>query len=94
MRVSAGGKTMAQEILETITRFVTEILLRRGINAQPFPDTSLVDSGMLDSSSIVTLVGNIEKVFGVSISMADLTVDNFDTIELIGEFIGLKLATK
>ena len=85
---------MSQEIHETVTQFIIEILLRRGIKPQPSPDTSLVDSGLIDSSSIVMLVGKLEKAFGISISMGDLTVDNFDTIQLIGEFVRLKLAAE
>jgi acyl carrier protein len=51
---------------------------------------SLVDSGMIDSLSIVTFVGRLESAFGISVSMADMTLDNFDTIERITAMVKAK----
>ena len=82
---------MTNDIQKTITQFVTEILLQRGITAVPSPDTSLIDSGMIDSLSVVTFVGRLEEAFDVTITMADMTLDNFDNIQLICELIRSKL---
>lgn len=81
---------MTNDIQETITQFVTAMLLQRGIEAKPSPDTSLVDSGMIDSLSVVTFVGQLEDAFNITISMADMTLDNFDTIQLICDFVRSK----
>ena len=78
---------MTEDIQATVTKLVTDALLQRGIKAQPTPDMSLIDSGLLDSLIIVTFVGQLEKAFGVSISMADMTIDNFDNILLISAFV-------
>ncbi|MBP9009716.1 MAG: acyl carrier protein [Smithellaceae bacterium] len=83
---------MTKKIEETVTQFVTEMLLERGIKAKPSPDTSLIDSGMIDSLSVVTFVGQLENAFGITISMADMTLDNFDTIQFICDFIKSKLS--
>jgi acyl carrier protein len=82
---------MADDILNTVTRYVTETLDReRGLTLTPEPDMSLVDSGMIDSLSIVTFVGRLESAFGISVSMADMTLDNFDTIERITAMVKAK----
>jgi acyl carrier protein len=81
---------MTKDIQETITQFVTEILLQRGITAKPSPDTSLIDSGMIDSLSVVTFVGQLEVAFDITISMADMTLDNFDNIQLICDLVRSK----
>lgn len=83
---------MTKDIQETITQFITAMLLERGIKAKPSPDTSLVDSGMIDSLSVVTFVGQLETEFGITITMADMTLDNFDTIQLICDFVKSRLA--
>lgn len=85
---------MTKDIQETITKFITEILLKRGIKAEPSPDTSLVDSGMIDSLSVVTFVRRLEDAFDIEVTMTDMTLDNFDTIQLICDFIRRKLAGK
>ena len=81
---------MAEDIQEIITRFVSEMLLERGITATPSPDTSLIDSGLIDSTSVVTFVGQLEEAFGITITMADMTLDNFDNILLISELVRSK----
>jgi acyl carrier protein len=81
---------MAENIQETITQLLTDILLTSGISETPSQDMSLIDSGLLDSLNIVTFVGKLEKVFGISVSMSDMTMDNFDKIEFICELVKSK----
>ena len=81
---------MAEDIQETITQMLADMLLTKGISIKPSPDISLIDSGMLDSLSIVTFVGQLEKAFDIEISMADMTLDNFDNIQLICELVRSK----
>jgi len=81
---------MPRELQETVTQFVTQILLQRGIEIMPSADTSLIDSGMIDSLSVVTFVAQLEKQFDITISMGDMTLDNFDNIQLICDFVRSK----
>ena len=82
---------MAQDIQRIVTQCVADALRRdRGITDDPAPDMSLVDSGLLDSLSIVTFVGQLETKFGITISMSDMTLDNFDNIRLISELVTSK----
>jgi acyl carrier protein len=82
---------MAEDTQVIVTQCVADALRRnRGITDQPSPDLSLVESGLLDSLSIVTFVGQLEARFGITISMSDMTLDNFDNIRLISEFVESK----
>ena len=82
---------MTDEILAKVSGQVAETLQReRGIDITPEPGMSLVDSGMLDSLSIITFVGRLESAFGISVSMADMTLENFDTIERITAMVKAK----
>lgn len=46
-------------------------------------DESLLDSGLLDSASILELVGFLESRFAVEIPDEELIPENFDTINAI-----------
>jgi acyl carrier protein len=82
---------MADDIQNTVTQCVADALRReRGITGEVSPDMSLVDSGLLDSLSIVTFVGQLETKFDISISMSDMTLDNFDNISRISELVRSK----
>lgn len=81
---------MAEDIQESVTQLVAEALLQRGLKIQPTQDMSLIDSGLLDSLIIITFVGQLETAFGITISMADMTLDNFDKIEFICELVKSK----
>ncbi len=70
--------------LEDFRQFLTEL----GVDSEEVqPDTPLFSSGLIDSFSLVVLMTFIEKSGGVSISPADVTLENFDSVERILEFI-------
>ena len=46
-----------------------------------------VTDGLLDSFDIVTLVAEFDKTFGISIDGADITPDNFNSIDSIIEML-------
>jgi len=85
---------MLCDIHEKVQEIVAQALKTRGINAKPGPDMSLIDSGMLDSLSIVTFVEALQKAFNIEIAMSDMTLDNFDNTQVISELVKTKLAAK
>jgi len=50
-------------------------------------DFSLINSGILDSLTIIQLVNEIEDYFGIMINEEDLTIENFTTIVQIEKLI-------
>ncbi|MCD7769776.1 MAG: acyl carrier protein [Oscillospiraceae bacterium] len=50
-------------------------------------ETALIDDGVLGSFDITALVNEIMDVFGVSISMADLEPENFNSAQAMWEYI-------
>jgi len=81
---------MTEDIQESITQILSDMLLTQGISIKPSQDMSLIDSGLLDSLNIVTFVGQLETAFGITIAMSDMTLDNFDKIEFICELVRSK----
>jgi methoxymalonate biosynthesis acyl carrier protein len=53
----------------------------------PSVDTDLFECGALDSMAFVQLLLYVEKNFGIEVSIDDLELENFRTIDLIARFI-------
>ena len=56
-------------------------------------DTKLIESGILDSLSILKLVAFLEEKLGVKVSPEDVVSENFETIGMISRFISEKKGT-
>ena len=50
-------------------------------------ETALVSDGILDSFDIVSLVGEINAEFDVTVGVDELEPENFDTVEAMLELI-------
>ena len=53
----------------------------------PSDEIDLIDSGMLDSLALVTLILELETNFNITVSYDNLEVDNFRTVDTIAKFI-------
>jgi acyl carrier protein len=54
-------------------------------------DDSLIDGGLIDSMSILELIEVCQTEFGISIEPSDLTLENWDSINMISRFVQVKL---
>jgi len=54
-------------------------------------DTDLVETGLLDSLTLVELLAQLEETFGVSISIDDLEFENFRSIASIARFVDQRM---
>ena len=59
--------------------------------AVPGPETDLLDSGVLDSLSLVDLVAAIERKFDIVVSLIDLDLDDVSTLDSITRFVKKRL---
>jgi len=50
-------------------------------------DTQLIESGILDSLSILRLVSLIDERFGVTVIPEDVVSENFETVKSIAAYI-------
>src|SRR5260370_6440507 len=53
----------------------------------PSPETDLFDTGVLDSLAFVELVLHLEQEFGVKITLEEVEIDNFRSVERIAAFL-------
>ena len=71
---------------ETIRNFILD-----SINIQNLKDDdNLFESGVVNSLFAVQLMTFIEKSFGIEITMDDLSMDNFESINATSSFIEKK----
>jgi acyl carrier protein len=56
----------------------------------PSPDTDLLDSGLVDSLMFVEFLAQLEREFGIQVSLDDLEIDHFRTVSRIAQFVATK----
>jgi acyl carrier protein len=54
------------------------------------PDTPLIESGLIDSMGVMSLIALLEHEYGLDLDMDDLTIENFATITHIKSLINGK----
>jgi acyl carrier protein len=55
-------------------------------------DTSLIDSGVMDSTGVLELVGFIEQQYGFKVDDTELIPENFDSVAKLVAFVESKKA--
>jgi len=80
---------MTNEMKDKIRKFIVEVCLKNKRTIED--DDSLFDKGIVDSVELLELVAFLEKEFGISIVVADISVAHFDTVNLIEQYVRKKL---
>ncbi|MFP4423423.1 MAG: acyl carrier protein, partial [Desulfococcaceae bacterium] len=82
---SAGGEDdLAARVAAILARFVQEMTAEE-LAAEP--DVSLLADGLIDSLTLVSVIQALQETFRVEVGVADITLDNFDRVSAIAEFI-------
>ncbi len=53
-------------------------------------ETSLLDSGTVDSTGVLEIISFLEQEFGIQISDDEMIPDNLDSVSKIAKFVGKK----
>jgi acyl carrier protein len=81
-----------EEIKDQVDGFVRSNFY---VGAQPLDDeTSLLDTGIIDSTGVLELLGFLEETFGIRVADEEITPENLDAIGRIAKFIERKLAVR
>lgn len=82
------------EVLHTdIRTFVIDNFLF-GQDGQLGNDDSFLDTGIIDSTGVLELVGFLEKRFEIAIEDDELVPDNLDSVTRIARFVERKLQAR
>jgi len=75
--------------MEEIRRFITDEIEKIVFKKVGVSD-SLIQSRLLDSIALVDLLVAVEEKLGINIPTAEITPENFDTIEKLINYISKK----
>jgi len=75
------------QLLETRVRRLFAERLNLDI---PSTDTDVIDTGLVDSLMFVEFLAQLEEIFGVSVALEDLALDNFRTVSRIARSLADK----
>lgn len=78
------------ETAELIRRYIAESFVLD--DDELAPDTSLIDSGIIDSTGVVEIVSYLEDTFGIELDDEDLVAENLDSVSRLARFVEVKRA--
>jgi acyl carrier protein len=70
-------------VCERITRLIKDTL---GVTVDSI-DTDLIETGLLDSLALISLLAEIEREFGFELPLDTLEVDDFRTVESAATYV-------
>jgi acyl carrier protein len=79
---------MEHQLEHLIENYITQNLAYAGESFGA--DTSLVAAGIIDSVGVLELVAYLQSEFAIEISQPDVTLDNFDSVTKMAEFVRTK----
>jgi len=59
-------------------------------SADPAPDESLFDSGILDSFALTDFIAGLEEEFSITIPDSDISARKFETVEKVEQYLDSK----
>ena len=75
-----------EEIAVKVERFIGETFVFDQ-NAKPSREESLLDTGIIDSTGVLELIGFLEETFEIAVEDEELVPANLDSIEKITNFV-------
>ena len=84
---------MFEEKPQTVEESVRQLMIERAWLEQQdsVSDTdSLVDHGVIDSLTMMELIGFLERTYGIQVTDDELIPENFETLSAIAGFVGQK----
>lgn len=80
------------EIQTQIREYVAKNLLFSDNGFRYSDDASFLEEGIVDSMGVLELVLFIEEMFGVTVEDAELTPDNFDSVNKLANYVQRRLS--
>ena len=78
------------EIKKEIKEYIAKNLLFSNDGYGFTDDASFLEEGIVDSQGVMELVMFVEDQFKISVADEDITPDNFDSVQLLADFVRRK----
>ncbi|MBN1350786.1 peptidoglycan bridge formation glycyltransferase FemA/FemB family protein [candidate division KSB1 bacterium] len=87
--ISASGEVqVAERVTQLISSFIRESL---NIDMEVTSDISLINDGLIDSLSLVSVIQVLQEAFDIDIAVHEVTIENFDKIQSITDLVKSKV---
>jgi len=81
------GTVNQEQVRRDVTAFIVENFLFGNVADAPRPETSFMETGLVDSTGILELVAHLESAYGVSVADDELIPENLDSVGSIAAFV-------
>jgi acyl carrier protein len=95
MTGAATGSQEPSHRMQDVQRRVKQFVVENFYVSDPSEvgeDTSLIDTGLVDSTGMLEVIAFLESEFGIRIRDQEMVPDNLETIGRIAAFVGRKRA--
>jgi acyl carrier protein len=72
---------------DILIEHIKQDILHGRTDVQISPDDDLLGTGIVDSIGMLRIIEFIESRFGVSISLEDVTIENFGSVEAMTAYL-------
>jgi len=79
------------DIRADLTQYIQTKLLSEDTGVKLQPDTDVLRQGIIDSLGVFQVVTFLEEKWGIRIDDAEITVDNFQSIDAMAELASSKM---
>lgn len=77
--------------LDTVRTFITSNFYSAGTQPPLTDDTSLLESGIVDSTGVFEVILFIERTFAITVTTDEMLPENLDSINRIAAFVKRRL---
>jgi len=81
------------ELKEKLRNFILKELCQDGNTKSLADDEQLIEEGIIDSMSTLSLLAYLDENFNITLSEEELNPENFATLQSICDLVEQKLAT-
>ncbi len=78
------------EIERAVVAFIVENFLFGSEADAPAPEDSFMETGLIDSTGILELIGFVEDTYEIEVEDDELVPENLDSVHNIAQFIARK----
>jgi len=75
------------DVRREVTTFIVNNFLFGNKADSPAPETSFIESGLIDSTGVLELVAHLEAKYGVSVADDEMVPSNLDSVANIAAFV-------
>jgi len=81
----------AEAVKARVKTVISEFVREKLSDTELDENLSLIDGGLIDSFTLVSVVQVLQEKFDIEIMVQDINIENFDTIQGISEFVKSKM---